>query len=133
MVKENIGYDGISPSISERYLCQSCHYSLLACETYFILCQHYLHLFEIMIGLFLVGESLPSGTPGSHQRAKIKVVLERAQSQRHERDGVRKARVMDTYLGISARPARFQGVDVGAQTIWGDDWAKPQVEYLEGP
>ena len=76
---------------------------------------------------------MPSGTRGSVQRAKIKVVLERAQSQRHERDGVRKARVMDTYLGISARPARFQGVDVGAQTIWGDDWAKPQVEYLEGP
>ena len=46
--------------------------------------------------LFLVGESLPSGTPGSVQRAKIKVVLERVQSQRHERDGVRKARVMDT-------------------------------------
>ena len=52
MVKENIGYDGSSPSISERYLCQTCHHSLLACETYFILCQHYLHLFESMIGSF---------------------------------------------------------------------------------
>ena len=53
MVKENIGYDGSSPSISERYLCQTCHHSQLACETYFILCQRqYLHLFESMIGSF---------------------------------------------------------------------------------
>ena len=101
MVKENIGYDGSRPAVHPLVNAISAkpvtilylpvkHISSCASSIYATL--------KVGSMLFLVlGESsLPAGTPGSVQRAKIKVVLERAQSQRHERDGVRKARVMDT-------------------------------------
>ena len=52
--------------------------------------------------LFLVGESLPAGTPGSVQRAKIKVVLEGGLSHRDTKEMV--SENLESWTHSSASP-----------------------------